>query len=62
MNVLSFLLARALLFLTGLAMLWWALRGRRVNDHPICRRCGYDLWSNPGAVTCLGCGADLVIR
>ena len=29
--------------LVGMALLAVGLRGRRVDDHPICRRCGFDL-------------------
>ena len=30
-------------FAGGVAMLLIGLRGRRVTDHPTCRRCRYDL-------------------
>ena len=41
-------------------LLAWGLRGRRVNDHPVCRRCGFDLMGKPPAATrCSECGADL---
>ena len=44
----------------SVALLWAGLRGRRVNDHPICRRCGFDLVGKPaGSTTCSECGADL---
>ena len=37
-----------------------ALRGRRVNDHPICRRCGFDLFGKPPeSNVCSECGGDL---
>jgi hypothetical protein len=36
------------------------LRGRRVNDHPLCRRCGFDLFGKPAeSIVCSECGADL---
>lgn len=36
---------------------WW---GNRIDDHPICRRCGFDLFGLPEGVTrCSECGADL---
>jgi hypothetical protein len=37
-----------------------ALRGRRASDHPVCRRCGFDLFGKPETSTrCGECGADL---
>src|SRR3954469_19276792 len=40
-----------------LALAW---RGRRVNGHPICRRCGFDLFGRPADATrCAECGEDL---
>ena len=35
------------------------LRGRRADDHPLCRRCGFDLTGNPAAPVCTECGVDL---
>ena len=47
-------------FIAAVAMLWLGLRGRRVNDHPICRRCGFDLFNRPEtSARCPECGADL---
>lgn len=44
----------------GIALLWAGLRGRRINDHPICRSCAFDLAGvYPAAVTCPECGAGL---
>jgi hypothetical protein len=41
----------------------WAWRGRKLNDHPACRRCGYDLSGHPSyAGRCSECGADLSRR
>ena len=38
----------------------WGMRGRRVDDHPLCRRCGFDLFGRAeGATNCSECGADL---
>lgn len=35
-------------------------RGRLVNDHPICRACGFDLYNLPGdRAKCPECGADI---
>ncbi|HYE18153.1 MAG TPA: hypothetical protein VEA69_06900 [Tepidisphaeraceae bacterium] len=36
-----------------------AWRGRRVGDHPVCRRCEYDLYGVPGVAVCPECGADV---
>jgi hypothetical protein len=42
------------------AALLYALRGRRVDNHPHCRRCGFDLIGRPrGSNVCSECGADL---
>lgn len=44
------------------AVLAWAWRGRRVDDHPLCRRCGFDQFGRPGGCVCTECGADLTRR
>ena len=55
----SFLIP-ALVAVASAVLLVFGLRGRRVNDHPICRRCGFDLVGSPaGSVRCSECGADL---
>ena len=47
----------ALALLAGLAMLVLGLRGRRVDDHPLCRRCGFDLTGLPATSDrCPECG------
>ena len=44
----------------GLAAAIWPWRGRRVDTHPLCRRCGYDLFGHPQPpATCPECGSDL---
>jgi hypothetical protein len=49
-----------LLIIGGIALTWVGLRGRRVDDHPICRKCGFDLIGLPQGVSrCSECGADL---
>ena len=47
----------------GLALLAVGLRGRRVDDHRLCRGCGYDLTGLPaGAARCSECGRDLTAK
>jgi ribosomal protein L37E len=54
------LLALILAASVGLALTFRGLRGVRLDDHPLCRRCGYDLYGAPaGTTTCTECGADL---
>ncbi len=52
--------------LLGLVLLAVGLRGRRVDDHPLCARCRFDLIGLPGAgkglgaaVRCPECGSDV---
>jgi hypothetical protein len=48
------------LVILALALFPLGLRGRRVDDHPLCRRCGFDLFGAPaGSSACPECGADL---
>jgi hypothetical protein len=45
---------------TGAAVAWRGWRGRQIDDHPLCRRCGFDLVGKPADSTrCAECGADL---
>ncbi len=47
------LLVAGVLFVAG-------LRGQRIDDHPLCRRCGYDLTGKSADTTqCGECGSDL---
>jgi hypothetical protein len=44
----------------GVLTLWLGLRGRRVDQHPVCRRCAYDLVGLPAdRAACPECGNDL---
>ena len=53
----------AVALLIGAGLLRVGLRGRRVDDHPICRRCGFDLFGRPeGSNICSECGGDLTKR
>jgi hypothetical protein len=50
----------ALLLIAGTFLLIRGLRGRRIDDHPLCRRCGFDLIGLPADVkNCSECGADV---
>jgi hypothetical protein len=40
-----------LLLVLGVLLIVRGLRGRAVDDHPICRRCGFDLTGRPEGVT-----------
>ncbi|MCC6679038.1 MAG: hypothetical protein IT436_18080 [Phycisphaerales bacterium] len=50
----------------GIAFMLAGRRGRRLNDHPICRACGFDLIGLPPPTSqparCPECGADLSAR
>ena len=46
-----------LALLGGVALLAIGLRGRRVDDHPVCRRCGRD-WYGAGFDRCPECGVE----
>ena len=46
----------------GVIALCRGMAGRRVGDHPFCRRCGFDLFGRAGdSKVCPECGADLAI-
>src|SRR3954453_22290507 len=49
--------------IVGAAALWAGWRGRRVGDHPVCRRCEFDLFGKPDeSRACPECGAELSKR
>lgn len=47
--------------LVGPILLIAGVRGRRVDDHPLCGRCRYDLVGSPGVARCPECGGDLTL-
>jgi hypothetical protein len=48
-----------IVLLIGVRLVVRGLVGGRIDDHPICRRCGFDLVGNPNAANCSECGAEL---
>src|SRR4051812_2253860 len=47
-------------FAAGALMYLIARRGKRVNDHPMCRRCDFDLTGlPPTSDRCPECGSDI---
>lgn len=59
--LLFLLLVPAVVALIGLLLVWAGLRGRRLDDHPVCRRCRFDLHGLPrDSKVCSECGADLL--
>ena len=56
----TWLFNSGLIALAGVVLIVFAWRGRRVDDHPLCRRCGFDLTGRPPDSTrCAECGADV---
>src|SRR5688572_6560291 len=50
----------AIVAVAGAAVFAFGWRGRRVGDHPFCRRCGFDLFGLPAeSQACPECGGDL---
>ena len=64
MNALPlFLLIALLAMFAGIALIRRGRRGRAIDDHPVCRRCGFDLVGLPeDSHRCSECGADLRVR
>lgn len=51
----------SIFLLTGLGLLAIGIRGKVVDDHPYCRRCGFDLTGSlPDARACPECGCELL--
>src|SRR5215211_4567194 len=51
-----------LIALLGVLLLWRGRRGVVIDDHPLCRRCGFDLTGRPHDVNiCSECGTDLTL-
>lgn len=49
-----------MLAVAGIALLIWCFRGKRIDDHPVCRRCDFDLTGLPKESTrCPECGSEL---
>jgi hypothetical protein len=47
----------------GAALLISGWRGERIDDHPLCRKCGFDLVGKPpDAIRCPECGTDSATR
>jgi hypothetical protein len=52
-----------LLLVVGIMLLFRGMRGRVVGDHPICRKCGFDLFGLPKESTrCSECGTDITAK
>lgn len=50
----------AAIAIAAAAMVIVGMRGRRIDDHPLCRRCGFDLTGKPAEATvCSECGSHL---
>src|SRR6478672_11344413 len=48
------------ILLVGAILVLWGRRGRRVDDHPVCRRCKFDLTGRAAdSNRCPECGGDL---
>lgn len=44
----------------GIMLVWWGRRGKKIDEHPVCRRCRFDLVGRPPeSDRCPECGADL---
>src|SRR3954452_2479620 len=43
----------------GIVLTWIGWRGRAIDNHPICRKCGFDLFGLDQSMRCPECGAEL---
>lgn len=57
--LLLIIFALLLFLLPGVVMLRRGLMGKRIDDHPVCKACKFDLVGSPEAESCPECGADL---
>src|SRR2546421_8645663 len=48
-----------LILLLGGGLAVYALRGRQIDNHPICRKCGFDLFGLGESTRCPECGTEL---
>ena len=55
-------LVPAAMFAAGAALAWVGLRGRRIDDHPICRACGFDLVGSLHSSVCPECGTEVTTK
>ncbi|HVS73178.1 MAG TPA: hypothetical protein VHQ47_18125 [Phycisphaerae bacterium] len=56
------MLSALLITLLTLPLLLLARRGRRTDDHPLCRKCRFDLFNkSPTSTHCPECGADTTL-
>ncbi len=57
------LLLTTLCLVGGAVLFVLGFRGRRLNDHPVCRKCRFDLFGLPNdAARCPECGRDITTR
>src|SRR5436853_590542 len=55
--------AAVVLAAAGAGLLWVGWRGKRIDDHPICRKCGFDLFNKPAeSKVCPECGVTIVFN